>query len=115
MRTFVCARVNTHTHRRARRKGSTSKKSLARARTHARVLSRHQHQHNKMAAQSNPPASFGYTWGFADNSRTDGNVVELPPNMNYTVTEAVSVSVCVCVCPRDIREYVVFFFLLCVT
>lgn len=43
-----------------------------------------------MAAQSNPPTSFGYTWGFADNSRTDGNVVEISPNINYTVSEAVS-------------------------
>lgn len=43
------------------------------------------------AAQSNQQqtASFGYTWGFADNSRNDG-VVELSPNINYTVGEAVS-------------------------
>lgn len=43
-----------------------------------------------MAAQSNPPANFGYTWGFADNSRADGNVVEISPSINYTVSEAVS-------------------------
>lgn len=42
-----------------------------------------------MAAQSNPPASFGYTWGFADNSRAE-SVVEISPNINYTVSEAVS-------------------------
>lgn len=45
-----------------------------------------------MAAQSNPPASFGYTWGFADNSRTDGSqIVEISPNINYTVSDNVSV------------------------
>lgn len=42
-----------------------------------------------MAAQSNPP-SFGYTWGFADNSRAD-SVVEISPNINYTVSEAVRI------------------------
>lgn len=43
------------------------------------------------AAQSNQQqtTSFGYTWGFADNGRNDG-VVELSPNINYTVGEAVS-------------------------
>ncbi|XP_055314651.1 zinc finger protein 135 isoform X35 [Sitodiplosis mosellana] len=41
-----------------------------------------------MAAQSNPPASFGYTWGFADNSRSDGSqIVEISPNINYTVSD----------------------------
>ncbi|KAJ6646625.1 hypothetical protein Bhyg_01838 [Pseudolycoriella hygida] len=35
----------------------------------------------------NPP-SFGYTWGFADNSRAD-SVVEISPNINYTVSEAI--------------------------
>lgn len=44
-----------------------------------------------MAAQSNPPASFGYTWGFADNSRSDGSqIVEISPNINYTVSDNVS-------------------------
>ena len=43
-----------------------------------------------MAAQTNPPTSFGYTWNFADNSR-GGEMVELSPNINYTVSE-VSVS-----------------------
>lgn len=43
-----------------------------------------------MAAQSNPPASFGYTWGFADNSRSDGQIVEISPNINYTVSDNVS-------------------------
>ncbi|GAB0091065.1 zinc finger protein 189 isoform X1 [Sergentomyia squamirostris] len=36
------------------------------------------------AAQSNPPATFGYTWGFADNTRTE-SVVEISPNINYTM------------------------------
>ena len=45
-----------------------------------------------MAAQTNPPTSFGYTWNFADNSR-GGEMVELSPNINYTVSE-VSVSRC---------------------
>lgn len=45
-----------------------------------------------MAAQSNPPASFGYTWGFADNSRSDGSqIVEISPNINYTVSDNVSI------------------------
>lgn len=44
-----------------------------------------------MAAQSNPPASFGYTWGFADNSRSDGQIVEISPNINYTVSDNVSI------------------------
>lgn len=39
------------------------------------------------AAQTNPPSSFNYTWGFADNSRTE-SVVEISPNINYTVTDA---------------------------
>lgn len=48
-----------------------------------------------MAAQSNPPASFtGYTWGFADNTRTDtSQIVEISPNINYTVSDNVSVNV----------------------
>ncbi|XP_023037729.1 zinc finger protein 665 isoform X17 [Drosophila willistoni] len=38
------------------------------------------------AAQSNPPP-FGYTWGFADNgSRTAESVLEISPNINYTVS-----------------------------
>lgn len=47
-----------------------------------------------MAAQSNPPASFtGYTWGFADNTRTDtSQIVEISPNINYTVSDNVSVT-----------------------
>lgn len=42
------------------------------------------------AAQSNAPASFGTytaTWGYADNSRE--SVVEISPNINYTVSESV--------------------------
>lgn len=39
------------------------------------------------AAQTNPPTSFNYTWGFADNSRTE-SVVEISPNINYTVSDA---------------------------
>lgn len=47
-----------------------------------------------MAAQSNPPASFGYTWGFADNSRSDGSqIVEISPNINYTVSDNVSFNI----------------------
>lgn len=47
-----------------------------------------------MAAQSNPPASFGYTWGFADNSRSDGSqIVEISPNINYTVSDNVSTQI----------------------
>lgn len=44
------------------------------------------------AAQSNPTQSFGpYTWGFAtDNTRAD-SVLEISPNINYTVSsESVS-------------------------
>lgn len=37
-----------------------------------------------MAAQ-NTTQSFGYTWGFADNSRGE-SVVEISPNINYTVS-----------------------------
>ncbi|XP_037948586.1 zinc finger protein 135 isoform X2 [Teleopsis dalmanni] len=37
------------------------------------------------AAQSNPQQSFGYTWGFADNSRAD-SVLEMSPNISYTVS-----------------------------
>lgn len=43
------------------------------------------------AAQSNAPASFGTytaTWGYADNSRGE-SVVEISPNINYTVSESV--------------------------
>lgn len=43
------------------------------------------------AAQSNPPATFGYTWGFADNTRTE-SVVEISPNINYTVSETVRIN-----------------------
>lgn len=56
-----------------------------------------------MAAQSNPPASFGYTWGFADNSRSDGaQIVELSPNINYTVSDNVSF----------IQKKILFYFIL---
>lgn len=44
------------------------------------------------AAQSNAPASFGTytaTWGYADNSRGGESVVEISPNINYTVSESV--------------------------
>lgn len=43
------------------------------------------------AAQSNPPP-FGYTWGFADNgNRAAESVLEISPNINYTVSgESVS-------------------------
>ncbi|XP_032307258.1 zinc finger protein 189 isoform X14 [Drosophila ananassae] len=39
-----------------------------------------------MCAAQNPPP-FGYTWGFADNgSRTAESVLEISPNINYTVS-----------------------------
>lgn len=42
------------------------------------------------AAHSNPQQGFGYTWGFADNTRTE-SVLEIPANINYTVSsESVS-------------------------
>lgn len=44
------------------------------------------------AAQSNAPASFGTytaTWGYADNSRGGESVVEISPNINYTVSDSV--------------------------
>jgi len=47
------------------------------------------------AAQSNPP--FGYAWSFADNgNRAAESVLEISPNINYTVGgESVSgVSIC---------------------
>ena len=41
------------------------------------------------AAQTNTSnQTFGYTWGFADNSRGE-SVVEISPNINYTVSDAV--------------------------
>lgn len=43
------------------------------------------------AAQSNAPSSFGTytaTWGYADNSRGE-SVVEISPNINYTVSDGV--------------------------
>lgn len=44
------------------------------------------------AAQSNPTQSFGpYAWGFADNTRGAESVLEISPNINYTVSsESVS-------------------------
>ncbi|XP_063708578.1 zinc finger protein 665 isoform X3 [Culicoides brevitarsis] len=40
------------------------------------------------AAQTNTSnQTFGYTWGFADNSRGE-SVVEISPNINYTVSDA---------------------------
>lgn len=46
------------------------------------------------AAQSNATQSFGYTWGFADNSRTE-SVVEISPNINYTVSSEAVRIICV--------------------
>lgn len=66
-----------------------------------------------MAAQSNPPASFGYTWGFADNSRTDGSqIVEISPNINYTVSDNVSVQILFFILHRmiDFLLKILFFF-----
>lgn len=46
------------------------------------------------AAQTNTTnQTFGYTWGFADNSRGE-SVVEISPNINYTVSDAVRESSC---------------------
>ncbi|XP_022226450.2 zinc finger protein 2 isoform X17 [Drosophila obscura] len=40
-----------------------------------------------MCAAQNPQPPFGYTWGFADNgSRTAESVLEISPNINYTVS-----------------------------
>lgn len=59
------------------------------------------------AAQSNAPASFGTytaTWGYADNSRGE-SVVEISPNINYTVSESV----------RNLGIHFFFFFFFCST
>lgn len=39
-----------------------------------------------MSAQGNTSAPFSYTWGIADNIRTE-SVVEFSPNVNYTVSD----------------------------
>lgn len=39
-----------------------------------------------MSAQGNTTGPFSYTWGIADNIRTE-SVVEFSPNVNYTVTD----------------------------
>lgn len=57
----------------------------------AAIVSIASKQKNKMCAAQNPPATFNYTWGIADNIRTE-SVVEFSPNVNYTVSEA-SVSI----------------------
>lgn len=51
------------------------------------------------AAQSNPTQSFGpYAWGFADNTRGAESVLEISPNINYTVSsESVSNSTSNCI------------------
>lgn len=43
-------------------------------------------EEDTMSAQSNASAPFSYTWGIADNIRTE-SVVEFSPNVNYTVTD----------------------------
>lgn len=42
------------------------------------------------AAQTNTSnQTFGYTWGFAETNSRGESVVEISPNINYTVSDAV--------------------------